>query len=85
MTLSSEVWIWAPTQPGYSSLGGGMLSSSGVAWGRGSRERPGGRRTDLAAFLGDVRANGHDLIVEDVVLFYLAVDQRQVGPKALAA
>lgn len=43
-----------------------------------------GRRADLVAFLGDVWADGHDLIVEDVVLFYLAVDQRQIGPKALA-
>ena len=49
---------------------------------RGSRER--GMRADLVAFLGNVRANGHDLVVEDVVLFYLAVDQRQIGPKALA-
>ena len=44
-----------------------------------------GRRTDLVAAFGDVWANGHDLIVEDVVLFYLAVDQWQVSPKALAA
>lgn len=52
-------------------------------WGWGSRER--GQKTDLVAFFNDVWANGHDLVVEDVVLFYLAVDQRQVSPKALAA
>lgn len=50
---------------------------------RGCRER--GRRADLVAFLGDVWADGHDLVVEDVVFFYLAVDQRQVSPEALAA
>lgn len=41
-------------------------------------------RADLGAFLGDMWADGHDLVVEDVVLFYLAVDQRQVSPEALA-
>lgn len=56
------------------SLWARCLYSSGI-W---------GKRADLVAFLGDVWADGHDLIVEDVVLFYLAVDQRQVGPKALA-
>lgn len=50
---------------------------------QGSRER--GRRADLASFLDDVGPDGHDLVVEDVVLFYLAVDQRQVSPKAFAA
>lgn len=39
---------------------------------RDSGER--GRRADLVVFPGDVWADGHDLVVEDVVLFYLAVD-----------
>lgn len=48
---------------------------------QGSRDR----RADLGSFLDDVWPNGHDLVVEDVVLFYLAVYQRQVSPKAFAA
>lgn len=39
---------------------------------RDSGER--GRRADLIVFPGDVWADGHDLVVEDVMLFYLAVD-----------
>lgn len=56
------------------------LGMGPTVWG--SRER--GGRADLVAFLDDVWADGHDLVVEDVVLLYLAVDQRQVGPEALA-
>lgn len=73
--------------PGCSTLDGGTPSPSSTARGRadpaGQQER--GRRADLAAFLDDVWPDGHDLVVEDVVLFYLAVDQRQVSPKAFAA
>lgn len=35
--------------------------------------------------LGQVGSNGFDFVVEDVVLFYLAVHQRKISPKALAA
>lgn len=40
-------------------------------------------RTHLV--LGQVGPNGFDFVVKDVVLFHLAVHQRKVSPKALAA
>lgn len=78
-----------PPKPalGWSTLGDGTLSphpqlGAGLTL-QGSRDR--GRRADLASLLDDVWPDGHDLVVEDVVLFYLAVDQLQVSPEAFAA
>lgn len=73
-------WAVAPGMVGHPPLHPGRRAGLTL---QGGRER--GRRADLASFLDDVWPNGHDLVVEDVVLFYLAVDQRQVGPKAFAA
>ena len=47
-------------------------------------EKDVGERTYLVAFLADVGANGHHLVVEDVVFLHLTVDRGQVGTEALA-